>query len=117
MITEVPQTVEAIKFLADGMSGLAEVGQFGGQDGAAGEACDVFTMGKGGDKLGSSCYWSKMHYYPGVVSRPIILRTVFKSSQDQEIIDKAVVFRKLKHIDAKIFEPPAGISLQDKTRN
>ena len=69
----------------------------------AGQPCDIIEAK---DLKARLWYWSKMHYYPGVMERPILLKTEVRGANGKSMGTKeAKVFRIMPSIDDKVFTP------------
>ena len=55
-------------------------------------------------------YWKKMHHYPTVMERPIILKKEQKIGR-KLVIEEATRFEVHKQFNDNIFEPPPGIKI------
>lgn len=72
----------------------------------AGQPCDVVSSGAMG---GRTWYWHRMHYYPGPLKRPIILKTETRFGNSVSV-KKAVSFTLSDHLDNRFFTPPRNLS-------
>jgi hypothetical protein len=51
-----------------------------------------------------------MHYYPGPIERPIILKEEHKNRKDKVVaLKEAKEFQVVQDIDDSLFEPQAGM--------
>jgi hypothetical protein len=82
-----------------------------GQEVVAGEKCDNVEMPAVKTKV---CYWTTLQYYPGMMHRPIVLKSVVGFGNDENVL-QAVVFNHTGALDPGVFRPPAGIEIKDKT--
>jgi hypothetical protein len=73
----------------------------------AGQACDIINAKKMSTRL---WYWDEMHYYPGPIERPIILKEEHKNRKDKVVaLKEAKEFQVVQDIDDSLFEPQAGM--------
>jgi hypothetical protein len=73
----------------------------------AGQPCDIINAENMSTRL---WYWDEMHYYPGLIERPIILKEEHKNRKDKVVaLNEAKEFRLVSHIDDSVFEPQAGL--------
>jgi hypothetical protein len=68
----------------------------------AGQPCDIISAKNMRSRL---WYWDKMHYYPGLIERPILLKKEV-TNQSKKVVgtEEAVKFRVLSEIDHSVFE-------------
>ena len=81
----------------------------------AGQPCEYIPMLDG--QAGEYCVWSKMPEYPAEVKREIVLKSDFGADGDWLLREKATKFESRdKFDDLKMFEPPVGIKLEDRSQ-
>jgi hypothetical protein len=90
----------------------ADIGKVTGHDTVAGQQCDYHATGPG--KGVEICYWSQMTRYPGILERPIILKSVVVLGGETNT-KQAVLFETMPQIDSNIFQPPKGLTIKDRT--
>ncbi len=73
----------------------------------AGQLCDIVQSKVTKVKL---YYWHKMHYYPSIMERPIILKSIQRFAH-HTVVEKATRFEVRKRFKDEIFEPPPGITV------
>lgn len=68
----------------------------------AGQPCDIISAKTLRTRL---WYWNEMHFYPGALDRPIILKTEVTNNKNSAVgTVEATVFRVLPEIDGSVFE-------------
>ncbi len=68
----------------------------------AGQACDIIAAKHLRSRI---WYWDKMHYYPGKIGRPIILKTEVTNQNEQVVgLEEAIKFMVFSEADDSIFE-------------
>ena len=73
----------------------------------AGQPCDIISAKNMRPRL---WYWDEMHYYPGALDRPIILKTEVTNNKKNAVgTVEATVFRILFKIDGSVFELEGGL--------
>lgn len=99
--------------VADAARAGADIGKVTGHAMVAGQKCDYVASGLGdGAQL---CYWSRMHHYPGLLRRPVVLQsTVVLGGETNS--KQAILFETLPRIDSNIFVPPKDITIKDRAR-
>ena len=60
------------------------------------------------------CYWDRMNYYPSVLNRPVILKSITVLGNEKNI-KQAEVFEVTKEIVGSIFVPGPDIKVEDRT--
>jgi hypothetical protein len=72
-----------------------------------GQGCDIIHAKKMSTRLWC---WDEMHYYPGPIERPIILKKEHKNRRDEVVaLKEAREFRLVSDVDDAMFEPMAGM--------
>ena len=68
----------------------------------AGQPCDIISAKNLRSRL---WYWDRMHYYPGALDRPILLKTEVKDRNGKVVgTEEAIRFRVVPEIDHALFE-------------
>jgi hypothetical protein len=84
-----------------------------GSEQVAGQTCNYRVLA--GTSKSKICYWSVSSYYPAIMERPIILKSVIATGKTNNV-STATKFEILRSLDSKLFTPPAEVKLQDRTK-
>lgn len=71
------------------------------------QLCDIVESTSTGGRI---WYWKKMHYYPSVMKRPIVLKSEQKIGQ-KLVTEEAVRFEVRERFDENLFKPPPRIEI------
>jgi len=105
-----PKTVDNFKELVgyrEDNLGKSELPQANDEHYVLGHGCDIISAENFHGRL---WYWAKMHHYPSIMERPVLLKSEVTSTSRQLLaVEEATAFKVLPRIDDAVFELESGL--------